>query len=244
MKQFIAKLQALPEPRKKMIFFAIMAVACVAMIFVAITSLEHNVSQFANSIKSINVATSTSSQDSQPLGIQAALPATTEAPPPTDATATWKTYENKDLGFLVKYPNDYPEPSYDAKKKEVRFNDIVRIRYFKNQHELTGGADFETWAASPDSGFVAGSKQYVIIGGAASLSATEFKQSYCNAAPLLTNVVMVSSPQESFDPAQDPVLLITGPVFPCGTSADVLQRDYANFQNIYNYMLSTFNFKS
>ena len=47
----------------------------------------------------------------QPLQISQATPPAQQSSPTTDETADWKTYTSKDLGFSIKYPSNWEEPT-------------------------------------------------------------------------------------------------------------------------------------
>ncbi len=240
-RNFIVKLQALPEAKKKIVFFSVMAIVVLIVGVWGFFATKNNIGKIGESVKNINLPKFDMPQDSgvSMPSVNGSQNQTADSSAKDLSTADWKTYANTEYGFEIKYPKDWSEPTYNVQKKEVSFNGIIVIHYYKNEKELTGGIDFNKWI---NENSVSNSKENIIIPGGAGLSAIKIKKSYCNGVPLLTNEIFTQTNFESFNPNQEPIYTVTGPIFECGTNKNIIMRDYDNLENIFNGMISTLKF--
>ncbi|MEK7541138.1 MAG: hypothetical protein AAB529_02810 [Patescibacteria group bacterium] len=93
-REFILKLQGLPDKRKKIIMWIIVAVLGIIMVFFWFDSAAKRVSKLGEGLKKIELPQ-----------IENQIPdVKTEK---KDETADWKTYTDDEYGFEFKYPADY-----------------------------------------------------------------------------------------------------------------------------------------
>ena len=104
MKAFIGKLRGLPESKRKVIFYAVLAVFGLAMLPFGMWSVKSNFAKLDSFSLDLpaNIV---------PEGLPAMLPASPPEPvaqePPKDETAGWKTHASAEYGFELKHPEDW-----------------------------------------------------------------------------------------------------------------------------------------
>lgn len=113
-RNFILKLQNLPDAKKKIILVTAVVLFAVIMGFFWIKSAAYDISRLGNSLKSVdlpkidmpniqtNPSVPTSSPENQTVDTSAPL-----------STDSWKTYTNNKYGFEIKYPSDWEILSSD-----------------------------------------------------------------------------------------------------------------------------------
>ncbi len=141
-KEFIAKLQNLPETKKKIIIFTVVIISALIMGFFWVTSTASKISQLGESLKSVdlpkidlpkidlpNIQTNTQVNNT---------PVPTPTPTPENQTADWKTYTNAKYGFEMKYP-----PNLSVKENSSNINFIFA--------KLKGDGLYPFWVSSGNS---------------------------------------------------------------------------------------------
>ena len=105
--EYIKKLQGLSDPKKKIIFFAVIIVSGLILGFFWVKSTGNNLAKIGNSLQAVNLP----KIDLPDMGGLEATP--TPSPTPETQTADWNTYQNDDFGFKIKYPKDWQQRSYN-----------------------------------------------------------------------------------------------------------------------------------
>lgn len=93
-REFLTKLQNLPDQQKKIILWSVVAVLAIAMGAFWIRGAMNSLDKIGQSVGQIKLP---EIQTSEIPNIQTS----------TDQTAGWKTYTNDEYGFEIKYPTDY-----------------------------------------------------------------------------------------------------------------------------------------
>ncbi len=228
-KQFIEKLRSLPEPKRKAIFFTVLGICALALLPFGIWSVKSGLAKLDASSFSFAIPDDLIPKDLSQL-VQGGLQ---EEVAPNE-TVDWKTYEDKGREFSIKYPKAWETPMVDEGKQEMNFEDRLVINYYENEKALTGGVSFDSWVKFPANGFDASTQEEITIGK--DIPAVKVKQSYCNGVPMLTNVVVAGLGTQDA-----PIYVFRGPVLECGSAKEVVEKEYPEFENIVNLMLSTFN---
>jgi hypothetical protein len=132
-KKFIKKLQDLPEKKRKIILWAVIAVSAVALIPFWLLSAKNNLEEISKNIGKVK---------------------SPEIQAPVNPMADWKTYTNNEYGFEIKYPpsasfikNVYGSGSLqlifsdDAEKKNIFITNAVKTAEMNiNYNQVKGDA--------------------------------------------------------------------------------------------------------
>ena len=116
LKNFLIKLQNLPENEKKFILWTIVSILAVIMLFFWITGAERDLSKMGDITKGIQIP-QLSQQDTDALNsIKMPDLSALSSQDTTDPAASWKTYINNDYNFGIKYPDTikYSEHKFSA----------------------------------------------------------------------------------------------------------------------------------
>ncbi len=108
-KEFLSKLQNLPDNQKKIILWAVVGILAVAMGIFWIRGAMNSLNKIGGSISQIKIP-------------EMATPETESA---TDSTADWKTYTNEDYGFEIEYPVDWTYQKFNCNLTGIAFCPLV-----------------------------------------------------------------------------------------------------------------------
>ncbi len=237
MRKFIEKLRALPEGRKKVIFFGVLVVVGLALGSIFLWSAAHTLSNFQMpqvALPELNLpANFTGNTDTVVPGQEA-------QPAQPSETADWKQYDNTALGFSLKYPKEWQAPQYDFGLRELTLSGKLAMNAYANQKELVGDVSFDQWINFPANGFDAASKQNIAIGKDAAIKAISVKKSYCNGVPLMVNTVIIGASEDQQN--TQPVYVFLGPTFDCASKPEVIKKEYPEAEKTFYLILSTLTF--
>ncbi len=120
-KEYIKKLQALPETRKKIVFFSVMAFAVLIVGIWGFFATKNNIEKIGNSLGSVNLPKfDVNPQDS---GIN--LPDMTGVVSQGDSSvfqdqnSDWKTYANEEYGLEFQYPPNLSIKEHSSDKEFI-----------------------------------------------------------------------------------------------------------------------------
>ncbi len=129
-REYIKKLQDLPESKKKIIFFTIIAVAALIMTLLEVKFTGDSLSKIGNSLQSINLPKINIPDNQANVSNDNAIainssPISTPMPSPEDQTSDWTTYTSDKYGFEVKYPSNLliREHVFNNSFTSLRFED-------------------------------------------------------------------------------------------------------------------------
>jgi len=136
-KNFLTKLQNLPEHQKKIILWTIVAVLGVAMGYFWLTSTINSLSKIGESVKSIKMP----NLELSGTDLLSTTTPSNENLSAANQTADWKTYTNKEYGFEIKIPKDWFFGNINGKNDLVDFSP-VDFSTVNKSGEKTVGKDF------------------------------------------------------------------------------------------------------
>lgn len=125
-KEFIAKLQNLPDNKKTIVLWTIVAVLAIIMGYFWVNSAIKNLSEMGESIGQIQLPEIETPK--------------TEGIILKDETSDWKTYKNDEYGFEIKYPLDWTFRQYisgaaffpkDKSSENITGNGAVNVGFYE-----------------------------------------------------------------------------------------------------------------
>ncbi len=127
LQESIKKLQALPEAKKKIIFFTVMSISAVILLFFLFQSTKSNLSKIVESVKSVDLPKIDFPQGASNnlSNIKDALNGVSQAVADSNLqTDSWKTYTNTEYGFEIKYPDNFKIISYYKQIFYAEYSDL------------------------------------------------------------------------------------------------------------------------
>src|SRR4051812_25886766 len=100
-KNFIGKVQNLPQNERLIIFIVIMALLGLAGVYWAFMSTVHSIQQFSTTFSGVSPPLVADVSGSRQTADD------TTAKDTVLPTADWQTYTNTEYGFSIKYPNSF-----------------------------------------------------------------------------------------------------------------------------------------
>lgn len=155
-RNFIVKLQSLPENAKKIILFLIVGICALIMGFFWIKSTAYNFSKIGESLQSISLPKLEIPQDERLKEVQNIINNPDkntsdilqgilgkEINPQNSQTSDWQTYKSDQYGFEVKYPQNFFSLEKKSANKEVVLWDSFADNQLKDAKYIYSTLDIQ-----------------------------------------------------------------------------------------------------
>ena len=108
-KNFVGKLQNLPENQRKTIFFTIIAILAVILLILGVKLTLNDISKIGASLQSAEIPkfNSTYLQDNTPDAVVQNTSPVDQTKTVADQNPAWQIYKNEKYGFAINYPEDW-----------------------------------------------------------------------------------------------------------------------------------------